>query len=89
MDWIENEKKNLEFLDTIDFIPYLKKNGSIKEVINGIQTDYSNKNMIPDFLEGYVFNNITDEEVLLYLRDRYNITAYEYIDYYYILPEDI
>ena len=70
VDFTKQFQINKEFLDTIDFIPFLKQYDRLEEMMIAIEQKYRNINM-PAELEGEIFNYYTDEEFKDYLEKRY------------------
>ena len=63
-------KENWEFVDTIDFTPYLKDNIDVADIMTAVQNDNMNNNL-PEYCQNYVFNWITVYEFASYLTNRY------------------
>lgn len=63
---------NKEFLDTIDFIPFLKETQVLSVLMAAVESYvfFNHKNMPPE-LEGEVFNYYSEEEFKDYLEKRY------------------
>lgn len=70
---------NKEFLDTIDFIPFLKETQVLSALMAAVESYvfFNHKNMPPE-LEGEVFNYYSEEEFKDYLEKRYAKRAYFY-----------
>ena len=68
---------NEDFLDTIDFIPFLKLYNRLGVMMGAIEKYYKNIDM-PVELEGEVFKYYNDEDFKEYLEKRYK----EYVDFY-------
>lgn len=77
----------LDFLDSIDFLPYLENQKKLSEVMHDIEDKYdygSFLSKIPAELQGCVFNLMDEYEFGLYLQDRYpNWEIVEYTDTWY------
>lgn len=75
---------NKEFLDTIDFIPFLKQYAKLGDMMGAIE-EYCHENEIelPSELETEVFNYYNEEEFKDYLEKRYGkkICFYPIEDY--------
>lgn len=61
---------NKNFLNTIDFIPFLKQYDRLGEMMIAIEQKYHEVNM-PAELQGEIFNYYTDDEFKDYLKERY------------------
>lgn len=74
MDWKEEQEKiKLEkaFLDTIDLLPYIKKNKDILDIMDEIEEDYED-----------CMYCMTQDDFIEYLLGRYpNFKYYEYTEY--------
>ena len=81
-DYDEDVRNNIEFLNTIDFTRYLANNYIIEQVIDDVEYDYDKSNL-PSWLDGNVFNYLTEEEVVEYLKQRYNIPVWHHITHRY------
>lgn len=85
MNWEEAKeakRKSLEVLDTIDFMPFLKLcDGSEIDILREKLSNKYNYTELTDneFMHGYLFNVIGDNDLIKYLRERYgdDITIYE------------
>ena len=71
-DFSKNFQINKEFLDTIDFIPFLKETQVLSALMAAVESYvfFNHKNMPPE-LEGEVFNYYNEEEFKDYLEKRY------------------
>lgn len=83
----ENERKvkeNLKFLDTIDILPFIKKNREICTLMCNVAEEYSkNTNFeIPKFLEGDIFNYVDNLKFVDYIRGRYGFKVTEVVTFY-------
>lgn len=76
-DFKEGFQINKEFLDTIDFVPFLKQYDRLGEMMIAIEQKYRKVNM-PAELQGEIFNYYTDDEFKDYLKERYS----EYINFF-------
>ncbi len=64
---------NKEFLDTIDFIPFLKQYAKLGDMMGAIEEYcYENKIEHPSELETEVFNYYSEEDFKDYLEKRYS-----------------
>lgn len=71
---------NKEFLDTIDFIPFLKQYVRLGDMMRAIEEYcYENKIELPSELETEVFNYYSEEDFKDYLEKRYVKKAYFYL----------
>lgn len=70
VDFTKQFQTNKEFLDTIDFVPFLKQYNILGEMMIAIEQKYRNVNM-PAELQGEIFNYYTDDEFKDYLKERY------------------
>ena len=85
MDWAEAKeakRKSLEVLDTLDFMPFLKLcDGSEIDILREKMSNKYNYTELTnnEFMHGYLFNVIGDNDLITYLRERYDddITIYE------------
>ena len=63
---------NKDFLDTIDFIPFLKQYAKLGDMMGAIEEYcYENKIELPSELETEVFNYYNEEDFKGYLENRY------------------
>lgn len=70
---------NKEFLDTIDFIPFLKQYTRLGDMMGAIEEYcYENKIELPSELETEVFNYYSDKDFKDYLEKRYSTKLYFY-----------
>lgn len=70
----ESAQAQLDFLDSIDFTPYLVFEGmSLTDIMDTIEFDYGSSDFVemPEELEGNVFNNMDETEFAEYLEERY------------------
>jgi hypothetical protein len=74
---------NKEFLDTIDFIPFLKEFGLLSDMMTAVEKKYQNVDgLLPPELEGLIFNYFSEEGFKDYLSNRYsNLYLYPVEDY--------
>ena len=79
VDFTKYFQINKEFLDTIDFIPFLKQYDKLGEMMIAIEQEYRNTNM-PAELQGEIFNYYTENEFKDYLEKRYS----EYVNFFLI-----
>lgn len=91
-DFTKEFQINKEFLDTINFIPFLKtKPPTLSALMVAIETfiTFNNKEMPPE-LEGNVFNYYSEEDFKDYLEERYKgeINFYPLEDYVIDFRED-
>lgn len=79
--------KNKEYLDKIDFIPYIEKSYDIDGIIELVQEDYDDTDFTNnDILRGNILNCYDTYDFKIYLEKRYNIKFYEQIEIkYYII----
>jgi hypothetical protein len=82
VDFTKQFQINKEFLDTIDFIPFLKQFSLLGDMMVAVEEKYRDIDM-PNELEGEIFNYYTTWEFEKYLEDRYSnqIQLYPYEDY--------
>lgn len=70
---------NKEFLDTIDFIPFLKQYAKLGDMMGAIEEYcYENEIELPSELETEVFNYYSEEDFKDYLEKRYSEKAFFY-----------
>jgi len=82
---------NKDFLDTIDFIPFLKETPLLSILMKAVEIYcFSNHIKLPSELEGEVFNYYSEEEFKDYLEKRYKNEAnfYPLEDYIIGFRED-
>lgn len=83
-DFKEVFQINKEFLDTIDFIPFLKQYAKLGDMMEAIEEYcYENKIELPSELKTEVFNYYDEEDFKDYLEKRYSekISFYSIEDY--------
>lgn len=82
---------NKDFLDTIDFIPFLKETQVLSALMAAVESYvfFNHKNMPPE-LDGNVFNYYSEEDFKDYLEKRYKdeINFYPLEDYVIGFRED-
>lgn len=77
-NWL-NEKQlkdtieNWEFIDSIDFNPYIDDYDDLDELMRAVEEDYDNK---PPY-ENYVFNCVDEYEFSVFLQNKYNVAIME------------
>ena len=82
-DFKEGFQINKKFLDTIDFMPFLKETQVLSVLMAAVENYvfFNHKNM-PLELKGEVFNYYSEEDFKDYLEKRYlNISFYPMEDY--------
>ena len=82
---------NKKFLDTIDFVPFLKEAPSLSVLRTAIEIYcFVNDINLPPELDGEVFNYYDDEKFKEYLEERYkeHVIFYPIEDYTIVLMED-
>lgn len=68
---------NKEFLDTIDFIPFLKQYAKLGDMMGAIEEYcYENEIELPSELETEVFNYYSEDDFKDYLEKRYSEKAF-------------
>lgn len=78
-DFKEGFQINKEFLDTINFIPFLKQYAKLGDMMGAIEEYcYKNKIGLPSELETEVFNYYSEEDFKDYLEKRYSEKAFFY-----------
>lgn len=78
-DFTKGFQINKEFLDTIDFIPFLKQYGKLGDMMEAIEEYcYENEIELPSELETEVFNYYDEEDFKDYLEKRYSKKAFFY-----------
>jgi hypothetical protein len=91
MDWKESLEfygKEIEFLDTIDLKPFLKKDKSVLDIMDEIENKYGKQYT----LEECIFNCMSQYDFMEYLNDRYGkdiISAYEYTELRLVVNKEI
>ena len=90
-EWAKAQADNLAFLDAVDFKIFISKNEhdtviSVDDIKDAVADYYSkHKELLPSFLEGYVFNYVGTEELSEYLAKRYKVNSFwNTVDFYYI-----
>ena len=80
-------EKNKEYLDKIDFIPYIEKSYDIDGIIELVQEDYDDTDFTNNnILCGNIFNWYDTYDFKIYLEKRYGIKFNEQIEIkYYII----
>ena len=87
MDEYYCEEYSYQFLDKIDFLPYIEKFKGKKftDMMNEIEDEWDSKDIVQNdnVLEGFLFNYITENEFADYLKNRYdNFGYYEVVTKY-------
>lgn len=78
-------KKNFEFLDTIDFLPYIKENHEICSLMSAVVKHYNESTgNIPEFLDNDIFNFVDSYSFAMYLKNRYSFKRIQEVLTYYI-----
>lgn len=78
MNYLEEQKIQFDYLDKIDFKPYIKKYEDLDDLWYAVKNDYDNTPLSNnDFLQGCVFNRIGKFELSCYLLTRYGINYRE------------
>ena len=82
VDFTKQFQINKEFLDTIDFISFLKQYNRLGEMMIAVEEKYRDVNM-PAELEGELFNYYDEYDFKEYLKERYknNIEFFPIEDY--------
>ena len=77
----------LDFLDSLDFLPYLENHMTLKDLRDEIEDLYDygfKRDLLPKELKGCAFNLMDDSELAEYLEDRYpNIRVRERVETWY------
>ena len=83
-------KENWEFIDTIDFLPYIRKNETVEGIILRAENDYKCI-LLPKCCESFLFNWITTSEFASYLENRYSniLSINEVVDTTYYINQKI
>jgi len=83
MNYEEIIKNQYEYLDKVNFIPYLYKYDYLDEIWDSVQHDYDGTKLTKNnFLQGHIFNQINHAELVEYLEHRYNLKFQEETRYY-------
>jgi len=80
----EAVNKTIAVLDTIDFIPFLKESDDLDFLRTRMSNVFDDTKLTNnEYMEGYLFNVITDEKLVDYLKERYkdDICIYDYTCY--------
>jgi hypothetical protein len=73
----QEEIDNFKILDKIDFLPYIKKfkGKDMAELICAVEADYDATELTDNpCCEGYIFNNVSSDDLIDYLKKRYGST---------------
>lgn len=87
MSNIDYTKENVKVLDSIDFLPYLKyieKGKNVWTFIDAIENIFDHTELVNnDVLEGYIFNWLSESEIIEYFEKRYpdKFKTIEYTEY--------
>ena len=76
--------KTIEIFDTIDFMPFLKQSDDLDFLRKKMSDVYDDTELTNnDFMKGFLFNVVTDERLVTYLKERYkdDIIIYDYTCY--------
>ena len=84
-EWKNVEKRNEEFLDTLDLKKYVEKSIYVDEIISAIEEDYDDSDVLPDDFCGCIFCWMDQYEVTKYLAARYGKTFHEEETVRYVL----
>lgn len=76
-EWKNAERRNEEFLDTLDLKKYVEKSIYVDEIISSIEEDYDDSDVLPKEFGGCVFNWMDQYEVAEYLAAKYGKTFRE------------
>ena len=90
-DFTKGFQINKDFLDTIDFIPFLKQYTKLGDMMGAIEEYcYENEIELPSELKTEVFNYYSEEEFKDYLEKRYKneVNFYPLEDYVIGFRED-
>lgn len=75
MSVIDYTKENIKVLDTIDFSPffkYIEKGQSVWNFLNAIEDKFDYTQLVNnDICEGYIFNWLSESEIVEYFEKRY------------------
>lgn len=81
-EWEMLQKREMEFLDTLDLKPYLVKYKSIDNVMDEIEKDYGEEYEQKNNDKDDIFCVIDIEDFIDYLKKRYpSFRYYEYTNY--------
>ena len=75
----EKFRENIEALDKYDFGSYLTHGRSLSNVQAAIEKIYDNE--FYDKFGFFTFDNLTEDEMIMYFTSRYNIHFNEFIDF--------
>ena len=75
------EEVNKAYLDTLDLEKYISQSTDVRTIINMIEDDYNGSNILPDYLDGLIFNWLTTEDIAYYLAKRYGFCVHEHTAY--------
>ncbi len=64
--------ENWEFIDSIDFNPYIDDYDDLNELMRAVEDDYDK-----DAPQGFVFNCIDEYEFSIFLQNKYNVAIME------------
>lgn len=78
-DFTEGFQINKEFLDTIDFVPFLKGNQMLSMLMTTVEIFvFSNRIELPPELKNEVFNYYDEEDFKNYLEKQYSEKVFFY-----------
>ena len=75
MTFRERFDTNINFLNTIDFTPYLETCGDVQELMERVENAFPPQT-IPEELQGFVFDCLDENDVAEYLAERYKDNWY-------------
>jgi len=84
---IKGEEYNIKVLDSIDFLPYIKKfkGDTVGSLIDAVEEDFDGTEITNnDYLMGYIFNWFGMHDIVQYLTRRYpnDFNTIEVTDYH-------
>lgn len=83
------QKQEYDYLDTLDLIPFLNKEETVRDIMDNIEdihsaAYYEQTVNNPDMIEDeYLFNTISSDEFASYIERRYGIKTYEVTNLYF------
>lgn len=75
MTFRERFDANINFLNTIDFTPYLETCGDVQELMERVENAFPSQT-IPEELQGFIFDCMDESDVAEYLTERYKDNWY-------------
>lgn len=71
------EEENWAFVDEIDLTPYIEKYDDVYDLMEAVNSDYSEQVKDDPSMEGNVFNWIDEWQMSVYILNKYKVRYYE------------